>query len=119
MKKKNRKKSERQLRRQRARKQGRGRSHPAEYGVSSIPPRFMGLSGIHYGLWTQYVCPQAQASLFPLPPPAMNHHHDAWSFSGYQHHNGGGFVVPPNSPAPLFWNPMVSATGFVGVPVAS
>ena len=105
------KKGEGRRKRQRTRKQGRDRSLPAEHGVSSIPPHFMGLSGIHYGLWTQYVCPQAP------PPPAMNHH--TWPFSGYHHHNGGGFVVPPNSPVPLFWNPMVPATGFVGVPVAS
>ena len=90
--------------RRRNRKQGRGRP-PLEYGVSTIAPRFMGLSGMHYSLWSQYVCPQAP---LPPPPPAMNYHH-----------HGGGFVVPPNSSAPLFWNPMVPATSFVGVPVTS
>lgn len=103
----------RRKKRRRNRKQGKGRSRPEHHGVGSIAPRFMALSGIHYGLWPQYgVCHQAPP---PPPPPAMNHH--AWSFAGYHHHQGG-FVVPPTSPTPLFWNPIVPALGFVGVPVA-
>jgi hypothetical protein len=105
--------------RRRNRKQGKGRSRPEHHGVGSIAPRFMGLSGIHYGLWSQYgLCPQALPSQAPL---AMNLHHNAWSFAGYhQHHpsHQGGFVVPPTSPTPLFWNPIVPAPGFVSVPVA-
>ena len=96
------------------RKRRSRRQAKSEHGV---PPRFMGLSGIHYGLWTQYV--QLQPPLYPPPPvsPAMNHHR-AWSFAGYpypgQHY---GFVVPPNSPAHQFWNPKVPPIGgFVGVP---
>ncbi|KAF8497930.1 hypothetical protein F5888DRAFT_264711 [Russula emetica] len=89
----------------RARRKGRrnGRSKHEHGGSSIIAPRFMGLSGIpYYGIWAQYVCPQAPPQ---FPPPAMNH----------------GFVIPPNSLAPQFWNPMVPglAPGFVGVPVAS
>ncbi|KAN0103702.1 hypothetical protein V8E52_011727 [Russula decolorans] len=94
----------RRKKRRRYRRQPRG-GPPHEYGVSTIAPRFMGLSGMHYasGLWTPYVCPQA-------PPPAMNYYHQ---------YPGGGFVVHPNGSAPLFCNPMVPATGVVGVPVTS
>lgn len=101
-------------------RKGRGRPHPCELPIA---PRFMGLSGMHYGLWAQYVCPQAPAPA-PAPPPppsAMINHHPshAWPFSGYHQHQVG-FVAAPNSPAaPLFWNPAVPAPGFVGVSVAS
>jgi hypothetical protein len=105
----------------RKRKRGKrasDRRRKPEHGVGSIAPRFMGLSGIHYGLWTQYVSRSPQARAPPLfPPPAMNHHH-AWSFAGPGYHHDG-FVVPPNSPAHHLWTPMVPATGSVGVPVAS
>jgi hypothetical protein len=89
--------------RKRGGKRSRRRRQP-EHGVSSIAPRFMGLSAVHYDVWTKYVCPQAPQ--FPLPP-AMSHHHPV------------GFVVPSNCPAPQFWMvPVVPAPGFVGVSLA-
>ena len=114
-------KKKRHRRRRGGRRNGRLRN---EHGAGSIGPRFMGLSGAHYNLWTQYaVCPQqAQAPPLFSPPPAaaaaMNHHH-AWPFAGCHHH--GAFVIPPNSPAPQFWTiPMAPAVpGFVGVPVVA
>jgi len=106
------KKKTRGQRKRRSRKQAKG----SEHGVA---PRFMGLSGIHYGLWTQYMHLQPPLYLPPPPvSPAMNHHH-AWSFAGYPHPSHHyGFVVPPNSPAHQFWNPTVPPMGgFVGVPM--
>ena len=108
----------------RQRRRGRGRPPAGE----NVAPRFMGLSGIHYGLWTQYVCPQA-LPLFPETTTTTTNHHQAssWSFAsaGYHHHHDGfEFAVPPNSccPAPLvpqFWNPVVPAPVYVGVPVVA
>ena len=108
----------------RQRRRGRGRPQAGE----NVAPRFMGLSGIHYGLWTQYVCPQAQALPLFADTTMTNHHHaSSWSFAGagYHHHQDGfEFAVPPNTSCPAtlvpqFWNPVVPAPVYVGVPVVA
>lgn len=97
-------KGKRRCRKRRRRNRGTRQTEPG----CVMGPRMMGLSGVHFDRFTQYVCP-AQPVLQPAAPAGMNR---AWFVAA-----GYGGCAGSHSPA-RFWEPpmTVRVPGFVGMP---